>query len=443
MENRKILFLNVFFSVCSLFITNIQAQDWVPLEIGNKWQYFDQIYYYSTPWPSITNVEVNRDTILSNKTFYWIKSVREGWWPYTDSTLQRYDLDDKILYKYYLMGDSEYVLMDFNLEAGDTLPFIPPSYSYRTVIAGSDYLFGNSILYKGYKELFELYLGNYSILKFSEDFGHYYSYGFNRVPGIGEYDSDSQLIQSIIKINGVFQNHSHQKYPVINFNPVTLVTDSSFQISFIVDHYYSRIYSPYGGNDSLLFNYIDSVFIESYYSNGTTTINELPILVSNLPNEKEYLLDTVLNLNLLTNGYNFYYRIKAVDKGIISHTTFSPGFGYYKIVYDTTTGVNEFDNKPITFQLYQNYPNPFNPVTKIEYSIPNRDNPLQGGARGGLVTLKVYDMLGIEIAVLVNEEKSAGTYEVTWYAENLPSGVYFYQLKAGNYIQTKKLILLK
>jgi len=59
------------------------------------------------------------------------------------------------------------------------------------------------------------------------------------------------------------------------------------------------------------------------------------------------------------------------------------------------------------------------------------------------VTIKIYDVLGSEVATLVNEEKSIGTYEITWYAENLPSGVYFYQLKSGDFIQTKKMILLK
>ncbi|MCW8811206.1 MAG: T9SS type A sorting domain-containing protein [Ignavibacteriaceae bacterium] len=100
------------------------------------------------------------------------------------------------------------------------------------------------------------------------------------------------------------------------------------------------------------------------------------------------------------------------------------------------------------FQLYQNYPNPFNPVTKIKYTIPSAGNPLLGGARGGLVTLKVYDILGRELATLVNEEKPAGTYEVIFDSHsgevrNLPSGIYFYQLKAGGYSETKKMMLLK
>jgi hypothetical protein len=99
---------------------------------------------------------------------------------------------------------------------------------------------------------------------------------------------------------------------------------------------------------------------------------------------------------------------------------------------------DNFSSSPELFILKQNYPNPFNPSTTIRYSIPANVN-----GQTSNVILKVYDVLGNEIATLVNEEKPAGTYEVTWYAGQLPSGVYFYQLKAGNFIDTKKMLLLK
>ena len=95
-------------------------------------------------------------------------------------------------------------------------------------------------------------------------------------------------------------------------------------------------------------------------------------------------------------------------------------------------------NIPQEFTLNQNYPNPFNPNTRIRYTIPQLSN----------VVLKVYDVLGNEIATLVNEENPAGIYEVEFNGHsgevrNLTSGIYFYQLKANNFIQTKKMILLK
>jgi hypothetical protein len=81
----------------------------------------------------------------------------------------------------------------------------------------------------------------------------------------------------------------------------------------------------------------------------------------------------------------------------------------------------------------QNYPNPFNPTTTISFKLP----------KAAFVTLKVYDLLGHEVAVLVNEKKAAGKYEVRFATSSLAGGVYFYRLHAGEFIETKKLMLLR
>jgi len=112
--------------------------------------------------------------------------------------------------------------------------------------------------------------------------------------------------------------------------------------------------------------------------------------------------------------------------------------GLYILRNDLITGVNNNKGEiPTNFVLGQNYPNPFNPTTVINYSIPKRS----------FVTLKIYDILGREVLTLVNEEKPAGNYKVTFNGVNLPSGVYFYRLsatgKANNFVETKKLVLLK
>lgn len=97
-------------------------------------------------------------------------------------------------------------------------------------------------------------------------------------------------------------------------------------------------------------------------------------------------------------------------------------------------GIQKISDKiPAFFNLYQNYPNPFNPTTKIRYQIP----------KGSNVVLKVYDLLGREVAVLVNEKQAPGIYEVDWDASNYPSGVYFYKLIAGDYHETKRMVLIK
>ncbi len=97
-------------------------------------------------------------------------------------------------------------------------------------------------------------------------------------------------------------------------------------------------------------------------------------------------------------------------------------------------------NQPTQFVLEQNYPNPFNPTTIIRYTVPNVTLSAVEGSR---VQLKVFDVLGKEIATLVNEEKAAGSYELDFNANGLSSGVYFYQLQSGISIQTKKMILLR
>jgi hypothetical protein len=97
---------------------------------------------------------------------------------------------------------------------------------------------------------------------------------------------------------------------------------------------------------------------------------------------------------------------------------------------------------PTKFELFQNYPNPFNPLTKIKFQIPPLNLPLSGGDKEG-VSLKIYDVLGKEIAVLVNEDLKPGTYEIDWNAENIPTGVYFYSLITNNFTQTKKMVVLK
>jgi hypothetical protein len=100
--------------------------------------------------------------------------------------------------------------------------------------------------------------------------------------------------------------------------------------------------------------------------------------------------------------------------------------------FGTITSVPH-QNNLVDFKLEQNYPNPFNPKTNIEFRIPDF----------GFVSLKVYDILGNNVATLVNKYLSTGKYEAEFTASNLPSGIYFYQLKTGNYLETKKMMLLK
>ena len=111
-------------------------------------------------------------------------------------------------------------------------------------------------------------------------------------------------------------------------------------------------------------------------------------------------------------------------------------FDIYATGFDTSgfiTTVKGETVNPLEFALLQNYPNPFNPATTINYQLPNTSN----------VKLTIYDALGHEVNLLVNETQNAGNHQIEWNAAAFPSGVYFYRLEAGSFVSNKKMILLK
>jgi hypothetical protein len=114
-------------------------------------------------------------------------------------------------------------------------------------------------------------------------------------------------------------------------------------------------------------------------------------------------------------------------------------------IANLATGVDAGPGLPASLSLEQNYPNPFNPVTKIRFTIGDPHSSGDAGSDGGgrSTTLTVYDVLGREVAVIVNEKKSPGTYEGTWDGRDAASGVYVYQLKAGGTLQSRKMLLMR
>jgi hypothetical protein len=186
----------------------------------------------------------------------------------------------------------------------------------------------------------------------------------------------------------------------------------------------------------------------SYYSRNDSVIINSPStpIHSSDPVNFDYLISIQLDTVLMKDGFAFNYRFFAEDKGIITEYSNSPDSGYYQCVWDETTHIEDENNSSINFSLSQNYPNPFNPVTKIKFTVPNVET------RHALsVQLKVYDLLGREVVKLVNEEKPAGEYEIEFDGTGLPSGIYFYQIRAGDpsadsgqsFVETKKMALLR
>lgn len=232
------------------------------------------------------------------------------------------------------------------------------------------------------------------------------AWGDDRLDGAGIYaqdiNPDGQLGNSIVPVELVsFSANVSNNSVTLNWKTATEINNSGFEIERSVI-----------SNEERNLSWKTIGFING---NGTTSETHLYSFIDN---------------DLSTGKY--VYRLKQID--------FDGTFSYSNEV--------EADlSLPQIFSLEQNYPNPFNPSTTIKYTIPNI---IMGGVEGSRVILIIYDLLGNEIATLVNENKPAGNYEVTFDATNLPagrqglsSGTFFYKLQAGSFVETKKMMMIK
>ncbi|MEP0860037.1 MAG: T9SS type A sorting domain-containing protein [Ignavibacterium sp.] len=216
-------------------------------------------------------------------------------------------------------------------------------------------------------------------------------------------------------VNG-FNNNNQKTNIYINKNGITLYLDSDTEIRGV-----QAEFSNTG-------NYSGDIPINTTLGQGHYYFGE---------NILRVLLYDRAGIKTLRSGNNF-----------LAHIPFPISDPQYvtvdKIILISSNNERLTDNKieikyqdppplPLEFNLYQNFPNPFNPGTRIAYSIPKDE----------VVTIKIFDLLGNEIKTLVDEFQTQNYYEIQFNAENLSSGIYFYQMKAGEFIQTKKMILLR
>jgi hypothetical protein len=173
---------------------------------------------------------------------------------------------------------------------------------------------------------------------------------------------------------------------------------------------------------SILFVWKNASFTNSYNLQIATDNKFNTIII-----DTTGITDTVFTYHPKNLTRTFYWRVCGYNIG---------GFGPWSSIinFSLITGIiNQNNNVPVDYALYQNYPNPFNPITIISYALPKASH----------VTIKVYDILGREVATLVNDEKNVGIYSVEFNASKLASGIYLYKIQAGNFTETKKLILMK
>ncbi len=157
-------------------------------------------------------------------------------------------------------------------------------------------------------------------------------------------------------------------------------------------------------------------------------------LPTNIFSQVQFASRTIVGGEYRADGARSVYAVDVDGDGdmdVLSASRDDNKIAWYES--DLVSSVAILNEIPIEFNLSQNYPNPFNPITTIKYKIPELN----------FVTLKVYDVLGREVTILINEEKPIGSYEVEFNATNLPSGVYFYSLQAGSFVETKKMVLMK
>ena len=244
--------------------------------------------------------------------------------------------------------------------------------------------------------------------------------------GVGG-DCVKKMIRAILYDSLGVNYYSDHVKPIISFQPILHTNEFELNWSFTVDHEYT--YFESNGSE----NFVDSVIIYSYYSNNDSTYTNEPLIAENAPNTINYSILYLLDSTLMKNDYSFYYKIYAVDKGIVPEYSTKPDSGYYELVYDPNVSVEIVNNKIIDYELMQNYPNPFNPITVIDYSIKEEGN----------VELVIYDVLGKVLEKLVDERKTAGSYSAQFDASNLSSGIYFYSLRVNGFMDTKKMLLIK
>jgi hypothetical protein len=269
------------------------------------------------------------------------------------------------------------------------------------------------------------------------------------------------ILATADSLEAAFENNDMHKAMLLAADLGHYIGDSHMPLHITRNYngQYTNQYGVHSRYESTLIQNFQSQII--YDGDSLQYIDDLPDFVFNMLYDNYQYVDSVLYADSVaqafagnhtsTTYYNKFWEIaKHFTIGLFQRASYRLTCVIYTEWIDAsgaTSLANVKNNLPSAFYLSQNYPNPFNPSTKIKYSIPTspiNPSPYQGeGNRERSVTLKVYDILGNEVATLVDEFQPAGTYEVSWNAKNVPSGVYFYQLQMNAFVETRKMLMIK
>lgn len=422
------------FGVCryNKNITPYLGNNYFPLNKNNKWMNYKYPQDYSQYSEArIDTLLITKDTIISGAKYYFVSGIcgltkQEYWY--------RFDENARILFVRY--NDTDRVLLNYNLlnyEKFERFNINTGKYYVTRCVRGTKNIFDSTRNYIGFNDT---YTNGSAGRDYYELYYERIGFGYwdNSVDPSGgpESNSNERIICAVINDGDSIKTYRKTYAPELSFSPATVKRPYLLTLNVKADHYYSY-YNPLNLPGSI--NFIDSVFLTGYYkkNNSLSEIKKYPF--SYKDSVVNFTISQQLDSVLINNGYDFYYRITAKDICFIPYYTSLPDTGYYKLKIDSATRIinNDDKNVPLSFYLSQNFPNPFNPSTTVKYSLPEESR----------VLLVVYNSLGQKIKELVNSVKPAGNYEASFDAGNLSSGVYFYQLRANGFSQTRKLIIQK
>jgi len=402
----------------------LHEKNMFPLSVNSIYQYFVNRYGNHSGYSyGIGTRKVIRDTSI-NALKYFKFSNSESWY--------RYDPDSNRAF--IRQNGNEGLYCDFNLLNGETFEKYDPKYNVyltTTIFEDSIKIFGSN---RNTIEWYNHQWGYYNYENFANNIGIIdFTDGYS---GSGpDYEHYSKLISALIyDSTGNYSYYSEDIKPEIVFSPLNkLSLYDSNNFTMQVSHKYNRNSTPYSGE----IVYIDTVFIE--YSNNNS-VGSSPVKFvggARTPLTSDYKFSLLFDTSAFKLDDTVKYRIVTRDIQIIPKYFYEPSDGYFTAAIGSLNSFRDENTEIKSYLLYNNYPNPFNPTTFIKYDI----------VKNGNVSLKVYDVLGNEVATLVNEEKQPGSYEVEFQStvgnQQLASGIYFYQLRAGEFVQTKKMVLLR
>ena len=292
------------------------GSNYFPLHKGNEWLFIYTPFFYNPNVPRLQQISIIKDTIINTTKYY-------SYWPYWSQReyLVRYSDKQKKIYFWY--KDSEGVYMDFNLPEGALYERFQPFYEPATILEGKQYLFSDSVKYKGYSAGKAWSTYGVSTEKFSENIGPI-SYTYRCDIGHALYRDTTRLIMALIydSTNTPVYYSNHYKTE-ISLKPVTTINSTPFQLNFSVNHKLGKLL-------------IGPAYMESFYSKSDSVINNDTIHAILSSDSSSEFISFPMDITLLKTGYVFNYRIIARDKSLIPEYSYSPDSGYYECNWDTS-----------------------------------------------------------------------------------------------------------